>query len=145
MEKCRELFKEIDKINEEENSDYGDSDLEEFGNGKPIDSGAIEEAVRKIDESQAISRAFNKLWSDAGLPTECNPKPRAYDFRHHFAFANINRWVENRINVNGMLPYLMNHMGHSSIDSTFYYIHLIPGIFRSIFRNDKSPATVDKG
>jgi len=79
--------------------------------------------------SQAISRAFNKLWSDAGLSTECNPKPRAYDFRHHFAFANINRWVENGINVNGMLPYLMNYMGHSSIDSTFYYIHLIPEFF----------------
>lgn len=50
MEKCRELFKEIDIINEEENDEYGDSDLEELGNGKPIDSGAIEEAVKKIDE-----------------------------------------------------------------------------------------------
>ncbi|MDD4495666.1 MAG: tyrosine-type recombinase/integrase [Eubacteriales bacterium] len=79
--------------------------------------------------SQAISRAFNKIWSDAGLPAECNPKPRAYDFRHHFAFANINRWVENGINVNGMLPYLMNYMGHASIESTFYYIHLIPEFF----------------
>jgi integrase/recombinase XerD len=49
--------------------------------------------------------------------------------RHHFAFANINRWVENGINVNSMLPYLMNYMGHSSIESTFYYIHLIPEFF----------------
>lgn len=53
MEKCRELFKEIDKINEEENNEYGDSDLEELGSGKSIDSGAIEEAVRKIDERLA--------------------------------------------------------------------------------------------
>ncbi|AFV01525.1 MULTISPECIES: IS1182 family transposase [unclassified Dehalobacter] len=52
-EKCRELFKEIDQINEEENAEYGDSDLEELGNGKPIDSEAIEEAVRKIDERLA--------------------------------------------------------------------------------------------
>lgn len=51
MEKRRELFKEIDKINEKENNEYGDSDLEELGDGKPIDSEAIEEAVRKIDES----------------------------------------------------------------------------------------------
>lgn len=78
---------------------------------------------------QAISSAFKKIWSDAGLPAECKPKPRAYDFRHHFAFANINRWVENGINVNGMLPYLMNYMGHTSIESTFYYIHLIPEFF----------------
>jgi len=53
MEKCRELFKEIDKINEDENNEYGDSDLEELGSGKLIDSGAIEEAVKKIDERLA--------------------------------------------------------------------------------------------
>jgi transposase len=53
MEKCRELFKEIDKLNEEENDEYGDSDLEELGTGKPINSGAIEEAVKKIDERLA--------------------------------------------------------------------------------------------
>lgn len=50
MEKCRELFKEIDRINDEENEEYGDADLEELGTGKPIDSNAIDEAVRKIDE-----------------------------------------------------------------------------------------------
>jgi integrase len=72
---------------------------------------------------------FNKIWRDAVLPTECRPKPRAYDFRHHFAFTNINRWVKEGINVNGMLPSLMNYMGHSSIQSTFYYIHLIPEFF----------------
>lgn len=88
--------------------------------------------------SQAISSAFNKIWIDAGLPVECKPKPRAYDFRHHFAFANINRWVENRINVNGMLPYLMNYMGHASIDSTFYYIHLIPEFFGIYSEKTKS-------
>jgi Transposase and inactivated derivatives len=53
MEKCQELFKEIDRINDEENDEYGDSDLEELGNDKPIDSGAIKEAVRKIDERLA--------------------------------------------------------------------------------------------
>ncbi|HBP65732.1 MAG TPA: IS1182 family transposase [Desulfosporosinus sp.] len=53
IEKCRDLFTEIDKINEDENEEYGDSDLEELGDGKPIDSGAIEEAVRKIDERLA--------------------------------------------------------------------------------------------
>ena len=44
-----ELFKEIDKINDEENFEYGDSDLEELGNDKPINSKAIAEAVKKID------------------------------------------------------------------------------------------------
>jgi hypothetical protein len=28
-----------------------------------------------------------------------------------------------------MLPYLMRYMGHSSLESTYYYIHLIPDFF----------------
>ena len=28
-----------------------------------------------------------------------------------------------------MLPYLMRYMGHSSLDSTYYYVHLIPDFF----------------
>ena len=27
------------------------------------------------------------------------------------------------------LPYLMTFMGHSNIESTYYYIHLIPDFF----------------
>ena len=30
---------------------------------------------------------------------------------------------------NAMLPYLMRYMGHSSLESTYYYIHLIPDYF----------------
>ena len=53
MEKCKELFKEIDKINDEENAKYGDNDLEELGDGSPINAAAIEETVKKIDERLA--------------------------------------------------------------------------------------------
>jgi hypothetical protein len=49
-EKCRILFEEIDKINDNEDAEYGDCDLEELGNDKPIDSAAIEETVKKINE-----------------------------------------------------------------------------------------------
>ncbi len=31
--------------------------------------------------------------------------------------------------VHAMLPYLMRYMGHSSLESTYYYIHLIPDYF----------------
>lgn len=53
IEKCKVLFDEIETINEEENKNYGDADLEELGSEKPIDSAAIEEAVRKINERLA--------------------------------------------------------------------------------------------
>ncbi len=54
---------------------------------------------------------------------------RAYDFRHHFAFATLNRWVEQDVNVHAMIPYLSRYMGHASLESTFYYLHLVPEFF----------------
>lgn len=60
-------------------------------------------------------------------------KPRAYDFRHHFACANIMRWSEEGRDVHAMLPYLMRYMGHASLESTYYYIHLIPDYFPQYF------------
>ena len=82
----------------------------------------------------SISVNFNAIWKAAGLENSSGTRARAYDFRHHFAFANLNRWVEGGIDVNSMLPYLMRCMGHTSLDSTFYYLHLVPEFF-TIFRD----------
>ena len=60
-EKCKELFDEIDRINEEENLGYGDNDLEELGIGRPINSKAIDEAVKKIDKKLTEKPQTKKL------------------------------------------------------------------------------------
>lgn len=52
--------------------------------------------------------------------------PRPYDFRHRFAFANIERWTRDGVDVMAMLPYLAAYMGHAGIDSTLYYVHASP-------------------
>lgn len=57
---------------------------------------------------------------------------RAYDFRHHFVYANMNRWLREGKDVNAMLPYLMRYMGHSDIKNTLYYFHLVPDIYGGI-------------
>lgn len=77
----------------------------------------------------ALSANFRNIWISAGLKRDGKIKPRAYDFRHHFACANIMRWSEEGKNVHAMLPYLMRCMGHASLKSTYYYIHLIPDYF----------------
>lgn len=82
-----------------------------------------------ICSSCAISANFKKIWIAAGLKRDGNVKPRAYDFRHHFACANIMRWSAEGKKIHAMLPYLMRYMGHSSLKSTYYYIHLIPDYF----------------
>lgn len=82
-----------------------------------------------IYSSTAVSANFRNIWLAAGLKRDGEVKPRAYDFRHHFACANIMRWSIEGKNTHAMLPYLMRYMGHAGIESTYYYIHLIPDFF----------------
>ena len=79
--------------------------------------------------SSFISTNFRKVWTNAGMSMDVTPRPRAYDFRHHFACANIMKWMNEGKDIHAMLPYLMTYMGHSSLESTYYYIHLIPEFF----------------
>ena len=82
-----------------------------------------------ICSTTAVSVNFRNIWLAAGLKRDGKVKPRAYDFRHHFACANIMRWSHEGKDVYAMLPYLMRYMGHASLESTYYYIHLIPDYF----------------
>ncbi|MDX5965317.1 tyrosine-type recombinase/integrase [Rhodococcus opacus] len=71
---------------------------------------------------------FNRIWDNAGLARPASgQRPRPYDFRHHFAYANIERWMADGIDVGAMLPYLSTYMGHATVESTYYYIHTSPG------------------
>ncbi len=82
-----------------------------------------------ICSTTAVSANFRNIWISAGSNRNGKAKPRAYDFRHHFACANIMRWSQEGKDVHAMLPYLMRYMGHASLESTYYYIHLIPDHF----------------
>ena len=78
-----------------------------------------------------IGIVFRKIWKAAGLPQGYGKKPRAYDFRHHFALSNLNRWIAAGVDINSKLPYLARYMGHSSLESTDYYLHLVPEFFQT--------------
>lgn len=83
--------------------------------------------------AQMLDDNFYKFWYKA-FPDmkESGIRIRPYDFRHHFAYANMNRWLRDGKDVNTMLPYLMKYMGHSDIESTLYYFHLVPDIYDAI-------------
>lgn len=78
-----------------------------------------------------VSVVFRKIWKAASLDQGCGNRPRAYDFRHHFALSNLNRWIAAGIDVDSRLPYLSRYMGHSSMRSTDYYLHLVPEFFHT--------------
>ena len=80
----------------------------------------------------AVGIIFNRIWDQAALRRESEGKrPRPYDFRHHFAYANLERWMADGTDVNAMLPYLARYMGHASLDSTYYYVHTSPDFMNS--------------
>ena len=79
-----------------------------------------------------VGKVFNRIWDQAGLPRPAGgQQPRPYDFRHHFAYANVERWMAQGTDVTAMLPYLARHMGHATIESTYYYIHTSPDFMDS--------------
>ena len=80
----------------------------------------------------AVGRVFNRIWDQAGLSRPAQgTRPRPYDFRHHFAYANIERWMAQGKDVTAMLPYLSRYMGHAGFESTFYYVHTSPDFMRA--------------
>jgi len=84
-----------------------------------------------------LEQNFLRLWYTA-FPEKKGSgiSIRAYDFRHHFVYANMNRWLREGKDVNAMLPYLMRYMGHSDVKNTLYYFHLVPDIYGGLL--DKS-------
>jgi integrase len=80
----------------------------------------------------AVGVVFHRIWEQAGLPRPADgSNPRPYDLRHHFAYANIERWMAEGQDVTAMLPYLSRYMGHATFASTFYYVHTSPDFMRS--------------
>ena len=78
----------------------------------------------KVDShysSSMLNRNFHKFWFQAFPDFNSDILPTVYDFRHHFAYYNLNKWAREGLDVNFMLPYLMRYMGHNSIKSTLYY------------------------
>jgi integrase/recombinase XerD len=86
-----------------------------------------------------LDKNFRRFWNHAyPEKKDSDISVRLYDARHHFAYANMNRWLIEGKNVNAMLPYLMNYMGHSDVESTLYYFHLVPDIYGGIVEKSLS-------
>lgn len=60
--------------------------------------------------------------------------PRIHDIRHTFAVHCLQRWVDENIDLETVLPYLSTYMGHVGISSTQEYLHLTSELFPQITR-----------
>ena len=73
-----------------------------------------------------VQKQFFRSWKAAGVVFEESKNPRVYDWRHNFATRIITRWMHEGKSVAPLLPYLSTYMGHTSLEHTAHYIHLVP-------------------
>lgn len=86
----------------------------------------------------AFGKAIIDVWKGTGLKWRGHRRPRNYDFRHTFATHRLYKWMHEGKDLTAMLPYLSEYMGHVNLSSTFYYVHLVPGMFESMSGVDYS-------
>jgi integrase len=72
-----------------------------------------------------FGRVFRELFETAGIRKPNGHLPRIHDFRHTYACHALLRWYRMGEDVQAKLPILATYMGHVSIVSTQYYLHLI--------------------
>lgn len=75
-----------------------------------------------------MTSRFCRCWKNSGIQAHGTPRP--YDLRHAFASHNLMRWIDRKLDVMALLPFLSSYMGHSELTSTLYYVHLLPDRLR---------------
>ncbi len=73
--------------------------------------------------SKWLTKQFLNLWNQMNGNTA---RVRVYDLRHRYATAIMMKWLNEKVDLHTMLPYLSAYMGHTNFSDTAYYIHLIP-------------------
>ncbi len=81
----------------------------------------------------AIERDFREqLWL-AGIPYYGRKiGPRVHDMRHTFICHRLNTWANEGVDLMVMLPVLAKYVGHTSVNSTQYYLKLTAEAFPDV-------------
>jgi len=143
MDKLREKvvshLKEIEIIEEAEVAEYGSKDLPETGNGREINTKAIEEFVQKIDE-RLLETSENKSLKEAkkAITTDYLPRMKKYEqqleilgTRNSYSKtdpdATFMRMKEDHMNNGQLKPSYNVQIGTEEQFITGYSIHQNPG------------------
>ena len=70
-----------------------------------------------------LTENFSIIWNSIN-----SSHATAYDLRHNYAVANINRWTDEGFDFYDKIAYLSKSMGHVCLESTKYYYSIVPGL-----------------
>ncbi|MDP2753381.1 MAG: tyrosine-type recombinase/integrase [Nitrospirota bacterium] len=93
---------------------------------------------QKVFEVASIGRQFQRSWGKVPYAGNQLFHPTVHSLRHTFVVRRMNQWMQEGIRLEEMMPYLSKYLGHSSVDDTFYYYHLVESSFRIIREKDVS-------
>ena len=91
---------------------------------------------RKPISPLSAGRKFNILWEKTSF-SGSRPKPSVHDLRHTYVVDRINRWMEQGLDFEHMLPYLCKFLGHRNFRETYYYYHYAEEAAKTIREKDK--------
>jgi integrase len=89
-----------------------------------------------------LQQAFIALKYISGI--EDGSTKRVHDLRHTYCVHQLNAWAKDGKDIRNLLPYLSAYIGHKTLASTDYYLHLVPEFFKDFSslaynRNDLLP------
>jgi integrase len=91
-------------------------------------------ARKNTSGGDALVDNWHRLCLATRVLDERGRPPRLHDLRHSFAVVALSRWYEQRVDVLNKLPYLATYLGHVSLASTHYYLHLSSELSRAASR-----------
>lgn len=88
-------------------------------------------------KNTSMDKLFKDIWDSLGITINDEKAPTMHCFRHHFVVTRMNLWMkDDAVELNSMLPYLSNYLGHSSPSETFYYYHQVQEAFEIVESKD---------
>ncbi len=93
-------------------------------------------------QAASINIKFKYFWNKTEHTKNYSKKPTVHSLRHSFVVIRMNKWMEQGIGLDGMIPYLSRYLGHSSVEDTFYYYHQIESAFKIIRAKDTASSQI---
>ncbi len=77
-----------------------------------------------------LDRWFHEVWDKLPEAKDVTGNsPRVHDWRHTMLTERLNRWVKEGKDLNSMYVYLSEYAGHTTYESTDYYLHLVSSFY----------------
>ena len=84
---------------------------------------------------------FARLRKQAGLRGQSDARaPRLHDLRHRFAVSTLLHWYRDGIDVECRLPALATYLGHTDVNSTYWYCTAVPELLQLAARRAEQAA-----